>query len=107
MGKPVSLCKRYYDDGADEVRLSLALPGQLLLHNLCVILCCQVVFLNITSFRQGVLDDLPMLQVLEAASQNVFVPLTVGGGIREYVDADGKVPSTAKQFFYINLCSVY
>lgn len=52
---------------------------------------CQVVFLNITSFRQGVLDDLPMLQVLEAASQNVFVPLTVGGGIREYVDADGKV----------------
>ena len=32
-----------------------------------------------------------MLQVLEAASQNVFVPLTVGGGIREYVDADGKV----------------
>eukprot|EP01035_Chromulina_nebulosa_P001676 gene1676-2265_t len=67
LGKPVSLCKRYYDDGADEV-----------------------VFLNITSFRQGVLDDLPMLQVLEAASQNVFVPLTVGGGIREYVDADGK-----------------
>lgn len=67
LGKPVALCKRYYDDGADEV-----------------------VFLNITSFRQGVVEDLPMLQVLESASQNVFVPLTVGGGIREYVDADGK-----------------
>jgi len=35
-----------------------------------------------------------MLQVLEAASQNVFVPLTVGGGIREYVDANGKVLNT-------------
>ncbi len=34
------LCKRYYDEGADEV-----------------------VFLNITSFRQGVVEDLPMLRV--------------------------------------------
>lgn len=47
-------------------------------------------FLNITSFRQGVVDDLPMLQVLEASSENVFVPLTVGGGIREYTDATGQ-----------------
>lgn len=68
LGKPVALCKRYYDDGADEV-----------------------VFLNITSFRQGVVEDLPMLQVLEASSENVFVPLTVGGGIREYEDATGKM----------------
>lgn len=30
-----------------------------------------------------------MLQVLEASSENVFVPLTVGGGIREYIDANG------------------
>jgi imidazole glycerol-phosphate synthase len=50
----------------------------------------QVVFLNITSFRQGVLEDLPMLQLLENASEYVFVPLTVGGGIREYVDCEGK-----------------
>eukprot|EP01041_Mallomonas_annulata_P000378 gene378-691_t len=63
LGKPVALCERYYEDGADEV-----------------------VFLNITSFRQGVLDDLPMLQVLEKSSEHVFVPLTVGGGIREYTD---------------------
>eukprot|EP01037_Dinobryon_pediforme_P024611 gene24611-26454_t len=66
LGKPVALCKRHFDEGADEV-----------------------VFLNITSFRQGVVDDLPMLQVLEASSENVFVPLTVGGGIREYVDPNG------------------
>lgn len=63
LGKPVALARRYYDEGADEIT-----------------------FLNITSFRQGVLDDLPMLQVLEQASEQVFVPLTVGGGIRGYVE---------------------
>ena len=68
LGKPVSLCERYYTDGADEV-----------------------VFLNITNFRQGVLEDAPMLKVLEKASESVFVPLTVGGGIREYTDPDGHV----------------
>jgi glutamine amidotransferase/cyclase len=57
------LAKRYYDEGADEIT-----------------------FLNITSFRQGVIDDLPMLQVLEKASEQVFVPLTVGGGIRGYTE---------------------
>ena len=71
LGKPVTLCNRYYQDGADEV-----------------------VFLNITSFRQGVVDDMPMLQVLESSSENVFVPLTVGGGIREYQDADGRLWSS-------------
>ena len=67
LGKPVTLCKRYYDDGADEI-----------------------VFLNITSFRQDVIEDIPMLKVLELSSENVFVPLTVGGGIREYTDSTGK-----------------
>lgn len=67
LGKPVALAKRYYDEGADEV-----------------------VFLNITSFREEVLEDTPMLQVLEQASQHIFVPLTVGGGIRGYTDSSGK-----------------
>lgn len=71
LGKPVTLCKTYYDQGADEI-----------------------VFLNITSFRQGVIEDMPMLQVLESSSENVFVPLTVGGGIREYTDNEGKVWSS-------------
>ena len=31
-----------------------------------------------------------MLQVLESSSENVFVPLTVGGGIREYIDSTGR-----------------
>ena len=31
-----------------------------------------------------------MLQVLEQASENIFVPLTVGGGIRGYIDSTGR-----------------
>lgn len=79
LGKPVALCKRYYEDGADEI-----------------------VFLNITSFRQGVIDDLPMLQVLEHSSENVFVPLTVGGGIREYTD-----PQTGVSYSALDVASRY
>jgi len=63
LGKPVALASRYYEEGADEIA-----------------------FLNITSFRKGVIEDMPMLQVLEQASRSIFVPLTVGGGIRSYSD---------------------
>ena len=66
LGKPVDLATRYYKDGADEVT-----------------------FLNITSFRDCPLADQPMLQVLRQACQHVFVPMTVGGGIRDTVDTDG------------------
>lgn len=65
LGKPVQLAARYYAEGADEIA-----------------------FLNITSFRQGVIEDMPMLQVLEEASKEIFVPLTVGGGIRSYADPE-------------------
>ena len=60
LGKPVELARRYYKEGADEI-----------------------VFLNITSFKNCPLNDLPMLEVLRQASENIFVPLTVGGGIRD------------------------
>lgn len=66
LGKPVSLAQRYYDEGADEVT-----------------------FLNITGFRDCPLTDLPMLKVLQEASRTCFVPLTVGGGIRQFTDAQG------------------
>lgn len=66
-GKPVELAERYYQEGADEVT-----------------------FLNITSFREVVLADTPMLTMLKAAAEKVFVPLTVGGGIRSYVDGNGQ-----------------
>ncbi|CAH0485668.1 unnamed protein product [Peronospora farinosa] len=70
MGRPVDLCKRYFTEGADEVA-----------------------FLNITSFREQPMGNLPMVQVLEASSECVFVPLTIGGGIREYVDDQQKIHS--------------
>ena len=50
----------------------------------------------------GVIEDLPMLRVLELSSENVFVPMTVGGGIRDYTDAEGKTWSAldvASQYF--------
>uniref|UniRef100_A0A0E0CY86 Imidazole glycerol phosphate synthase hisHF n=1 Tax=Oryza meridionalis TaxID=40149 RepID=A0A0E0CY86_9ORYZ len=67
LGKPVDLASQYYIDGADEVS-----------------------FLNITGFRDFPLGDLPMLEVLRCASEKVFVPLTVGGGIRDFTDANGR-----------------
>lgn len=66
LGKPVDMAKRYYEQGADEVT-----------------------FLNITSFRNCPLQDLPMLEILRRTSETVFVPLTIGGGIREMTDTDG------------------
>ncbi|THG20878.1 hypothetical protein TEA_003102 [Camellia sinensis var. sinensis] len=60
-----------------------------------LVLCLEnligiVSFLNITGFRAFPLGDLPMLQVLRCASENVFVPLTVGGGIRDFTDGNGR-----------------
>jgi imidazole glycerol phosphate synthase glutamine amidotransferase subunit len=67
LGKPVELARRYYMEGADEIT-----------------------FLNITGFRDFPLEDMPMIEVLKATSENVFVPLTIGGGIRDYTDKNGK-----------------
>lgn len=66
LGKPVELARKYYEQGADEVT-----------------------FLNITSFRNCPVADLPMLEILKRTSETVFVPLTIGGGIRDTVDTDG------------------
>lgn len=67
LGKPVELAERYYGEGADEIT-----------------------FLNITGFRDFPLEDMPMLEVLKQTSRRVFVPLTIGGGIRDYTDAQGR-----------------
>jgi cyclase len=60
-GVPWELARKYYEDGADEI-----------------------VFLDITASheRRGT-----MVEVIEKTSKNVFVPLTVGGGIRTVEDA--------------------
>jgi len=67
LGKPVELARRYYEMGADEIT-----------------------FLNITGFRDFPLEDMPMIEVLKQTSKNVFVPLTIGGGIRDYTDSNGR-----------------
>lgn len=67
LGKPVELARRYYEEGADEIT-----------------------FLNITGFRDFPLEDMPMIEVLKRTSENVFVPLTIGGGIRDFKDRFGK-----------------
>lgn len=66
LGKPVALAARYYASGADELSL-----------------------LNITSFRNSPLQDQPMLAVVRAAAESIFVPLTIGGGIKDTYDPDG------------------
>jgi glutamine amidotransferase/cyclase len=79
LGKPVELARRYFEEGADEIT-----------------------FLNITGFRAFPLKDQPMLEVLRRTSENVFVPLTIGGGIREYTDSNGKYSSAldvASEYF--------
>ena len=67
LGRPVDLARRYYEEGADEIT-----------------------FLNITAFRDFPLKDQPMIEVLQRTSEQVFVPLTIGGGIREYTASDGQ-----------------
>ena len=67
LGKQVDLAGQHYRDGADEIT-----------------------FLNITGFRDFQLEDMPMLEVLRRTSENVFVPLTIGGGIRNYTYKNGK-----------------
>ncbi|KAF8350124.1 hypothetical protein F5887DRAFT_1223901 [Amanita rubescens] len=87
LGKPVALAARYYNEGADE---------------LCL--------LNITSFRHSPLQDQPMLAVVRAAAECVFVPLTIGGGIKDTVDPDGTKRSAlevAGAYFPIGSEAVY
>ncbi|MCI5166316.1 MAG: imidazole glycerol phosphate synthase subunit HisF, partial [Candidatus Electrothrix sp. GM3_4] len=79
LGMPVELAQDYYEQGADEVT-----------------------FLNITAFRDFPLEDMPMMEVLQKTSKKVFVPLTVGGGIRDFTDCNGKFYSAfevASEYF--------
>ncbi len=59
-GDPVSLAKKYSDEGADEI-----------------------VFLDITATNEG---RNTMRNVVESVAKQVFIPFTVGGGIRTVED---------------------
>ncbi|MEM2915138.1 MAG: HisA/HisF-related TIM barrel protein, partial [Candidatus Bathyarchaeia archaeon] len=60
-GIPWVLAKKYYEEGADEI-----------------------VFLDITASHER---RETMLSIIEKTSENVFIPLTVGGGIRSLENA--------------------
>ncbi|OAL36819.1 imidazoleglycerol phosphate synthase, cyclase subunit [Fonsecaea nubica] len=79
LGKPVDMARRYYEQGADEIT-----------------------FLNITSFRDCPITDLPMLEILRRTSETVFVPLTIGGGIRDMTD-----PVTGKNVSALDVAKLY
>lgn len=59
-GEPVELATKYYEDGADEI-----------------------VFLDITASHER---RETMADVIKATTENVFVPICVGGGIRKPAD---------------------
>ncbi|MGB9201948.1 imidazole glycerol phosphate synthase subunit HisF [Methanobacterium sp.] len=59
-GEPVELATKYYEDGADEI-----------------------VFLDITASHER---RETMAEVIKATTENVFVPICVGGGIRKPSD---------------------
>ncbi|MGH8596499.1 MAG: imidazole glycerol phosphate synthase subunit HisF [Gammaproteobacteria bacterium] len=59
-GDPVEIAARYDQQGADEIT-----------------------FLDITASSEG---RQTMVQVVEAVAASVFIPLTVGGGVRELAD---------------------
>jgi hypothetical protein len=46
--------------------------------------------------RDCVMEDTPMLEVLRRASERVFVPLTVGGGIKALTDSSGRTFSAVE-----------
>src|SRR5579862_826170 len=69
-GDPVEVARRYEADGADEL-----------------------VFLDITASHEG--RDI-MLEVVRRVSEQVFMPFTVGGGIRTLADATRLIQAGAE-----------
>jgi glutamine amidotransferase/cyclase len=61
LGDPVAMSRLYNEEGADEL-----------------------IFLDITRTAHG---RSPLLEIIERVSDEVFLPLTVGGGIRDIEDA--------------------
>eukprot|EP00511_Aplanochytrium_stocchinoi_P004831 CAMPEP_0204832684 /NCGR_PEP_ID=MMETSP1346-20131115/14415_1 /ASSEMBLY_ACC=CAM_ASM_000771 /TAXON_ID=215587 /ORGANISM="Aplanochytrium stocchinoi, Strain GSBS06" /LENGTH=386 /DNA_ID=CAMNT_0051964661 /DNA_START=235 /DNA_END=1395 /DNA_ORIENTATION=+ len=79
LGDPVEMSEDYSTQGVDELT-----------------------FLSIKSYANSTLGDTPLHRLLERTSEKVFVPLTIGGGIRDYKEKDGtevKALDVASQFF--------
>src|SRR6266849_6449037 len=70
-GDPVEVARRYEEDGADEL-----------------------VFLDITASHEG--RDI-ILDVVRRVSEEIFMPFTVGGGIRTLADATRLIQAGAEK----------
>ncbi len=70
-GDPAELAARYDEEGADEV-----------------------VFLDITASTE---QRMTMIDVVSRAAEQVFIPLTVGGGVRKVEDAMRLLPRRGRQ----------
>src|SRR5580658_5547433 len=70
-GDPVEVARRYEEDGADEL-----------------------VFLDISASHEG--RDI-MLDVVRRVSEQIFMPFTVGGGIRTLADATRLIQAGAEK----------
>src|SRR5436190_12633294 len=70
-GDPVEVARRYEEDGADEL-----------------------VFLDISASHEG--RDI-MLDVVRRVSEEIFMPFTVGGGIRTLEDATRLIQAGAEK----------
>ena len=79
-GDPVEIAKRYNDQGADEIT-----------------------FLDITASHE---ERATTVHMVEAIIEQVFIPLTVGGGIRELVDIRNMLNAGADKVS-INSAAVY
>src|SRR3546814_6032500 len=74
-GDPIEIARRYNEQGADEIT-----------------------FLDITATSDG--RDL-ILPIIEAVASQVFIPLTVGGGVRQVSDIQRRLNAGADKG-YIN-----
>lgn len=71
LGSPQYLAKSYFNEGIDEL-----------------------VFLSIKSYNRNVLKENSLLQLIQETARHVFVPLCVGGGIRDVIEVDTETGQT-------------
>ena len=79
-GDPVELARRYGEEGADELT-----------------------FLDVTASKDG---RGTMLDVVRRTASEVFIPLTVGGGVRSVEDVDQLLRAGADKVS-VNTCLLY
>lgn len=84
LGHPKDLAEKYFNDGVDEI-----------------------VFLSIKSYNKIPSYDNPMLKLIHESSKCVFVPLCVGGGIRDIVEYDKESHLEIRRIPAVEIAAAY